>query len=157
MSDLFSWALQIHLSLWVVIVLGVAAVVGVVSKIARKAARAGRKAARIADQWLGDGTDDHPSIPDRLTAIEGRQVNAEAELLKANGELFFNHGSSLRDAIDGPNGIRNEIVALREQSDRQAAALAQHIEHMAGRETVPTVSVAVATTLPAGQHESESG
>lgn len=53
---------------------GVIVAVGGASVVLQKGVRALRKFGRLLDGFLGDGTAKHPSVPDRLGAMEDNQT-----------------------------------------------------------------------------------
>jgi hypothetical protein len=57
-----------------------------------------QSATRFMDDWYG--TEDHPGVIERLAEGNARFDCIEGELKIIKEELFNNHGSSLRDAID---------------------------------------------------------
>lgn len=57
-----------------------------------------QSATRFMDDWYG--TEEHPGVIDRLADGNARFDAIEGELKIIKEELFNNHGSSLRDAID---------------------------------------------------------
>lgn len=53
---------------------------------------------KFIDDW--NGTDEKPGVMDRLSQGNARFDKLEEEVSVIKAELFNNHGSSLRDAID---------------------------------------------------------
>ena len=55
---------------------------------------------KFVQDWNGEGTEDNPGVVERLKQGEKRFDKIEEEICAIKAELFNNHGSSLRDAID---------------------------------------------------------
>jgi hypothetical protein len=53
---------------------------------------------KFVDDW--NGTEDKPGVVDRLADGNARFEKIESEISIIKAELFNNHGTSLRDAID---------------------------------------------------------
>lgn len=53
---------------------------------------------KFVDDW--NGTDEKPGVVDRLAEGNARFDKIEEEIACIKAELFNNHGTSLRDAID---------------------------------------------------------
>lgn len=53
---------------------------------------------KFVDDW--NGTDTHPGVMERLEIGSDRFNQLESDLKTIKAELFNNHGTSLRDAID---------------------------------------------------------
>ena len=53
---------------------------------------------KFVDDW--NGTDEKPGVVDRLAEGNARFDRIEEEISVIKAELFNNHGTSLRDAID---------------------------------------------------------
>ena len=53
---------------------------------------------KFIDDW--NGTDEKPGVMERLSIGADRFDKLEEEIASVKAELFNNHGSSLRDAID---------------------------------------------------------
>lgn len=66
-----------------------------------------QSATRFMDDWYG--TEEHPGVVARLAEGNERFDAIEGELKIIKEELFNNHGSSLRDAIDRiEEAVRNK-------------------------------------------------
>ena len=77
---------------------GVASAIAAIGYVLAKGFKFIQSATRFMDDWYG--TDDHPGVVARLAEGNARFDKIEEEIAVIKSELFNNHGSSLRDAID---------------------------------------------------------
>ena len=77
---------------------GVATAIAAIAYLLNKLFKFVQTATRFIDDWYG--TDEYPGVVERLAQGNARFDCIESELKIIKEELFNNHGSSLRDAID---------------------------------------------------------
>ena len=77
---------------------GVATAIAAISYLINKLFKFVQTATRFIDDWYG--TEEYPGVVERLAQGNLRFDCIESELKIIKEELFNNHGSSLRDAID---------------------------------------------------------
>jgi len=95
---------------------GLIITLGGASEVLRRAVRGLRRFARLLDGFLGDGTARHPSVPDRLSAMEERLTTVEATV-KTSAEKIDSH-------VDGDAQTwKAEGEAWGHRLDSQVAAL----------------------------------
>jgi hypothetical protein len=77
---------------------GVASAFAAIGYVLAKGFKFIQTATRFMDDWYG--TEEHPGVVARLAEGNARFDKLEEEIACVKAELFNNHGSSLRDAID---------------------------------------------------------
>ena len=77
---------------------GVASAIAAIGYVLARGFKFIQSATRFMDDWYG--TEEYPGVVERLAHGNARFDLIEGELKIIKEELFNNHGTSLRDAID---------------------------------------------------------
>lgn len=89
---------------------GVIVAVGGASVVIQKGLRAMRRFARLLDGFLGDGTGKHPSVPERMEAIDQRMTTLEAQ------------------ATSGIADVKADVAAIKSQTASIEHKLDTHVD-----------------------------
>jgi hypothetical protein len=77
---------------------GIATALTAIGYVLNKIIKLIQSTTRFMDDWYG--TEDYPGVVERLASGNARFDVIEREIALVKAELFNNHGTSLRDAID---------------------------------------------------------
>jgi hypothetical protein len=104
------------------VLLGLAAITAIISGIYaiwRSLSRRGRKFDQFFRDWNGE--DERPGVPhrqgvlERLTSLEVQGAKQGAQLEVIHAEVNYNHGGSLKDAVEG---IRADVKSIHDRMDK---------------------------------------
>ena len=106
-------------------VAGLVVAMGGAGVVLQKGVRGMRRFARFLDGFLGDGTTRHPSVPDRLTALE-TTVSGMSDKLDRTAELIDDHVTTevptmMADGQAWGNRLEDAVAQL----DSRVSALEQ--------------------------------
>jgi hypothetical protein len=107
-----------------VIVLGefaaVVVAVGGAGAVLQKAVRSLRRFGRFLDGWFGDGTAKHPSVPERLEALEAGQIAMKTALDKhvdGDAPTWLAEGQEWGHRLDDQvESLGHRVSALEERA-----------------------------------------